>query len=285
VTSQIDQIWYHNNFVMLVELAIADGYSGELTNSLLELVSDKQVVREHLPRHYTGITQSNIAIAKMLVLDLPWLKDFLANSLVTTFKQDPRVGYGEEFDRLLATVRDGNELIESINSDDHQDHPAVRAVPVGILASPEQVIKASISHAAITNNTPDGWNTAIAVGLMSHYFLYRLGKKEQLIDFLTIYIDTKWLQTKSIAASSPILTATQQTIDAVIKHHSLSQLLQYCHLSEHRKLISAIAVAAAACSEEYQQDLPQCLFDHLENEQYGRDYLLSLDQKWRNLIK
>ena len=85
---------------MLLELAIADAYSAGLVNRTLEFVVahndlsnyEKPCAGEGPPGHYTGITQSNIAIAKMLVLNVPWVTDFLANSFVTTFKQDPRKG-------------------------------------------------------------------------------------------------------------------------------------------------------------------------------------------------
>ncbi len=51
-----------------------------------------------------------------------------------------------------------------------------------ILPTPERVIKATTIQAAITHNTPDGINAAIAAALMSHYFIYQLGTKDREIN-------------------------------------------------------------------------------------------------------
>ncbi|MCC0177284.1 ADP-ribosylglycohydrolase family protein [Waterburya agarophytonicola K14] len=271
---------------MLLELAIADAYSAELIDCPLEFVVAHNNLDTYgkngdegvFPGCYTAITQSNIAIAKMLIPGHPWVKEFLANSLTTTFKQDPRIRYGDELDKLLQQVRDGGELIDKIDPYQNLDDPAVRSMPIGILSTPEEVIKASMTHGAITNNTPDSLYATIAVGLMCHYFIYRLGKKEQLKDFLNIYIVTDWLESGKTPSKN--LITTKYAIEAVIKHHSLSQLLQQCvTFSGRSDHISAIAVAAASCSQEYERDLPQCLFDRLENNLYGRDYLTRLEQQ------
>ena len=272
---------------MLLELAIADAYSAELIDCPLEFVVEHNNLDTYgqkkdelfLPGCYTAITQSNIAMVKMLIQGHPWVKEFLANSLTTTFKQDPRVGYGNELNNLLQQVQNGGELIEKIASHDNLDDPAVRSMPIGILSTPERVIKASMTQGAITNNTPDSLNAAIAVSLMCHYFIYRLGKKEQLKDFLSTHIVTDWLESEETPKEN--LITTKYAIEAVIKHHSLSQLLQHCvTLSERGDRISAIAVAAASCSQEYEQDLPQCLFEDLENNLYGRNYLIGLEQQF-----
>ena len=44
-------------------------------------------------------------------------------------------------------------------------------------------------------------------------------------------------------------------------------------------LLGTIALAAASCSPEYEQDLPEYLILALENGLYGRDYLVALDQQ------
>lgn len=41
--------------------------------------------------------------------------------------------------------------------------------------------------------------------------------------------------------------------------------------------VAAIALGAASCYEEIEQDLPQQLYDKLENGAYGRDFLIGLN--------
>jgi len=47
--------------------------------------------------------------------------------------------------------------------------------------------------------------------------------------------------------------------------------------------VAAIALAAASNSPEITHDLPQTLIDTLENQTYGKDYLIELDQKLMSL--
>ena len=48
--------------------------------------------------------------------------------------------------------------------------------------------------------------------------------------------------------------------------------------------VAAIALGAASCSPEYQQDIPQHLIENLENVEYGQDYLMNLDHKLMSLV-
>jgi ADP-ribosyl-[dinitrogen reductase] hydrolase len=48
--------------------------------------------------------------------------------------------------------------------------------------------------------------------------------------------------------------------------------------------VAAIALAAASCSSEIEADLPEVLISGLENEAYGRDYLIELDRQLMGLI-
>jgi len=49
--------------------------------------------------------------------------------------------------------------------------------------------------------------------------------------------------------------------------------------------VAAIAAGAASNSEEYIQDLPENLILGLENETYGRDYIVRLDESLMKLAK
>lgn len=277
---------------MLLELAIADAYSVQWKNRSVQFIqtyNDLSSYSSHtnnklLPGCYTGNIQMNIAIVEMLVLKHPLIKEFLANSFVVTFKRDPRSGYLDRLEQLLSLVNDGRELIAKINPYNTQDNCAIRAIPLGILSTPERVIKATITQAAITNNNPDDLNASLAVGLMSHYFIYCLDNKERLKDFLDIYIDTRWLRSGHGNLTRRSLITIALAIEAIIDCDSLSQLLQRCiSTAENFHQVAAIAVATASCSQEYQQDLPRCLIDNLENTKYGRDYLINLDRRWMEL--
>lgn len=48
--------------------------------------------------------------------------------------------------------------------------------------------------------------------------------------------------------------------------------------------MAAIALAAASCSDEIAQELPLHLTKTLENGEYGRDYIIELDNKLMALV-
>jgi len=72
--------------------------------------------------------------------------------------------------------------------------------------------------------------------------------------------------------------SVQAAITALLGCSVMSDVLKTCiHFSGDVDTVAAIALAAGSCSTEIAQDLPVHLFDELENGQYGRDYIRSLD--------
>jgi len=68
-------------------------------------------------------------------------------------------------------------------------------------------------------------------------------------------------------------------ITAVKRNNSLSALLKDCiNFGGDVDTVATIALAAASCSTEYTQDLPEQLILTLENGKFGRDYLMDLDK-------
>ncbi len=58
----------------------------------------------------------------------------------------------------------------------------------------------------------------------------------------------------------------------------LSSILQACvNYGGDTDTVAAIALRAASCYEEIEQDLGGRLYDDLENGPYGRDFLIELD--------
>jgi ADP-ribosylglycohydrolase len=67
---------------------------------------------------------------------------------------------------------------------------------------------------------------------------------------------------------------------AVMSHGSMSELLRACvALTGDVDTVATIALAAGACSREMTQDLPVQLIQGLENDKFGRDFLVDLDKQ------
>ncbi|MBW4574389.1 MAG: ADP-ribosylglycohydrolase family protein [Aphanothece sp. CMT-3BRIN-NPC111] len=277
---------------MLLELAIGDAYGAGfeyVSSNIVESNNDLSRYFKH-PRHsirpgcYTDDTQMSIAIAETIVNQEPWTPEVLATQFVESFKRDPREGYASSFYQFLLQVKDGREFIEKIIPTSDKSGAAMRAAPIGVFSTVEKVIEAATIQAAITHNTPDGINAAIAAALMSHYFIYQLGSKKELGVFIEKRVFGEWSKPWQGKVKSKGWMSVRAAITAVMRNDSMSELLKDCiSFTGDVDTVAAIALAAGSCSVEITQDLPPHLIKALENGSYGRDYLINLDSKLMNL--
>ena len=276
---------------MLLELAIADAYGAGFEYADETIINnDLSRYVEHprfrlIPGSYTDDTQMSIAIAEVIVAQAPWTPKVLADSFIRAFKRDSREGYAGSFYNFLVEIRDGAEFLAKIRPDSDKSGAAMRAAPIGIYPTPEKVIEAATIQAAITHNTPDGINAAVAAALMSHYFIYRLGAKRKLGEFLKGYVSGEWSKPWEGKVKSKGWMSVRAAITAVMRNDSMSELLQDCiAFTGDVDTVAAIALAAGSCSEEIRQDIPNHLVTGLENGAYGKDYLIGLDKQLMSLV-
>jgi len=273
---------------MLLELAIGDAYGAgfEYTDSRkvpwLNLVQD--YVRH--PRHdlepgcYTDDTQMSIAVAEAVLSGEPWDKSLLARHFVAAFKRDPRKGYASGFYKFLKEVRDGEDFLARIKNDSMKNGAAMRSAPVGVFGSVKEVKEKAVLQASITHDTPDGRNSAVAAALMTHFFLYGLGKKAGFLEFLKANVPGDWAVPWRGEVRSPGPQAVHAAATAIMRHDTMTRVLQSCiAFTGDVDTVAAIAMPAASCCGEIAQDLPKRLFEKLENRAFGRDYIRELDQR------
>jgi ADP-ribosylglycohydrolase len=160
----------------------------------------------------------------------------------------------------------------------------MRAPPLGVLPTVGQVLDRCQVQAAITHNTPDGLNAAAAAALMTHYFLYDLGPKKDLGTFLEGQVPGNWALMWTGPVGAQGWMSVRAAVTAVMRNHRLSDLLRDCvAFTGDVDTVAAIALAAASCSPEYRHDLAPALVSTLENETYGRDYIVRLDRQLLDL--
>src|SRR5579885_1780997 len=170
-------------FAMLLELAVGDAYGAGFEYAPRELIRRHNTLAGYVqhPRHrirpgaYTDDTQMSLAIAEALISGEPWTPERLAQRFVDVFKRDPREGYASGFSRFLQQVEDGQQFLREIKPTSSKSGAAMRAAPLGILPTVALVRERCTVQAALTHNTPDGINAAVAAALMTHYFLSQLG--------------------------------------------------------------------------------------------------------------
>jgi ADP-ribosyl-[dinitrogen reductase] hydrolase len=273
---------------VLLELAVGDAYGAGfeyVDRDVIQAANDLSHYVKH-PRHnippgwYTDDTQMSIAIAEAIISGEPWTPIMLASKFVEVFKRDPREGYAARFYEFLKRVRNGEEFLAQIEPASDKSGAAMRAAPIGLLPTLQEVIDKTTLQAALTHNTPDGINAAVAAALMTHFFVYDLGPKKDLGTFLDSYVPGQWSVPWRGKVKAKGWMSVRAAVTSVTASHQMSSLLKSCiAYSGDVDTVAAIALAAGSCSREIEQDLPDNLIALLENRPYGRDYLVGLDSQ------
>ena len=227
----------------------------------------------------------SIAIAEAILADDAWTPALLAKRFVAAFKRDPRAGYSEHFYTFLQRINDGAQFLAEIAPHSDKSGGAMRATPLGVYPTIPQVIERCTIQAALTHNTPDGINAAVAAALMTHYFLYRLGPKQHLAQFLESHVPGAWAEPWRDKVGSKGWMSVRAAITALLHADSMADLLRRCiAFTGDVDTVATIALAAGSCCTELPQNLPTQLIEGLENGVYGRDYLRTLNARLLALV-
>lgn len=283
---------------MLLEMGIGDAYGAgfEFAKSerLKELKNDLSTYYKHnLPGNlkagmYTDDTQMSIAIAEMMIdPTFDWSIEKIADKFVEVYKRDPRNGYSRKFQAVLDSVKTGDDLRAVVIPNSDRCGAAMRSVPLGYLKDTDTIMQICQVQASLTHNTSDGILSSRAVALTAHWIL-RL-PLENVESFLktTLKKDMTWTDwPKGQYVSTAGLDVARAAISAVFRNSTYSELLKECiEYTGDVDSVAAIAMglASLACPSYYTNDLPANLYEDLENNGYGRDYLIELDKKLRDL--
>jgi ADP-ribosylglycohydrolase len=88
-----------------------------------------------------------------------------------------------------------------------------------------------------------------------------------------------WQSTVSVHAFDTVSAA----LTCLYSSRSLSELLLHCvNLSGDTDSVASIAVGLATCFDEYKKDIPANLFDTLDENDYGVDFLTNLDSRLKS---
>jgi ADP-ribosylglycohydrolase len=273
---------------MLIELAIGDAYGAgfEYADAQPPARSNDLTHYVRHPRHrlrpgcYTDDTQMSLAVAGMIVSGLPWTRENLAGKFLEAFKRDPREGYAAGFHAFLTEVAGADEFLRRIRPDSDKSGAAMRAAPIGVFPTHDEVLEKAAEQAVITHDTPDGIRAAQAAALLSHYFLYDLGPRGKVGDFIQRHVPGQWNIPWTGKVGAKGWMSVRAAITAVSRATSMSQLLKTCiDFTGDVDTVASIALAAAAHCSTIEQDLPESLRAALEDGPYGRLYIESLDTR------
>ena len=174
--------WRNDN--MLLRIGQADAYAMAceyVKESDSELLKKELLKFEKYHRHptyhklpagtYTDDTQMSVSVAETLISS-NFDTQIFSNNFFYTFKRDQRDGYSRPLQKILEEAKDPQHFRQLIVPNSNKNGAAMRAVPIGVLKDPQQVVEVASRQAAITHDMWGGRTSAAAVALMSHYALY-----------------------------------------------------------------------------------------------------------------
>jgi ADP-ribosyl-[dinitrogen reductase] hydrolase len=278
---------------VLLELAIGDAYGAGFEYADPAMVKRENTLRGYVqhPRHqivpgcYTDDTQMSLAVAEVLVRGEPWTAPVLAARFVEDFKRDPREGYATRFYDFLTRVDSGEQFLAEIDPCSDKSGAAMRAAPIGVLATVEGVLEHATVQARLTHDTPDGVGAACAAALTAHYLIHRVGRKADLGPFLEQHVAGDWSVPWRGKVKAQGWMSVRAAVTALTASSGMAELLRACvDFTGDVDTVAAIALAAGSASSEIIQDLPEHLWAGLENGPYGRDYIAALDAELMALV-
>lgn len=279
---------------MLVEIAVGDAYGAGFEYVDAPIVAAGNTVTGYVqhPRHdgvrpgaYTDDTQMTIAVAEVLVSGEAWTRERLADAFVTAFHRDRRDGYAGGFHQLLLDVSDGTELLARLRPASERNGAAMRAGPLGLLPTVDDVLHHTEVQARITHDTPIGVEAAQAAALAVHYCHHDLGPvadtgrwvERQLAERGGV---VEWALPWRGKVGDRADQAVRAAITALVTSAGRRELLYACvGYTGDVDTVAAIAMAAASRTPAIADDLPAALYDDLEDGPYGRAFLSDLDTR------
>lgn len=274
---------------MIFEGALGDAYGAGFEFADRDVIDRQNNLSQYIPhprfqtiyKKYTDDTQMALAIAELIIDRAEWTPLTIADKFVEVFKRDPREGYSRRFYSLLTQARNGAELISLIDPESIRNGAAMRAYPLGALRDINEVKEKAAIQAAITHNTQAGISSAQAVALMSFFTFHKVATLKYLPDFLLEHQKMKWSNTWT----GEVQINGLQTVEAVLtvlsrnKESMRSILIDSINFGGDVDTVASLSLAIASNASEVRQDLPQWLWDDVENDTFGIDYIKSIDEK------
>jgi ADP-ribosyl-[dinitrogen reductase] hydrolase len=287
---------------MMLELAVADAYgAGYETMDAKKIGSTNDLTYHRRFKSasismgkYTDDAQMSIAVAEAMLERDEWTKLYLAQKFVDVFRRDPRKGYTGAFYNILTECQSGGDLLDKVHGDSRKGGGAMRAGPCGLYPNLEEVKERAYAQAKVTHDSTVGVMSASAAAFMVHYFVYDLGDKSYLREWMAHHqLPTTQLAGKLSDPQGEFVvwepgervgnfgwSVVLAALTAIERTDSLSECLKQCVAwGGDTDTVATVAIAAASWSKEMAKDLPVGLIDKLENKRYGKDYLIELDNK------
>jgi ADP-ribosyl-[dinitrogen reductase] hydrolase len=219
-----------------------------------------------------------IGLIEFMLSGEEWTKENITKYFLKAFKREQRCGYAKGFYNFLLSVDDEIEFLEKIHPESIRNGSMMRSVPLSLIKDVEELKEKAKMQSIITHNTHEGVVASQAVGFIGNYFLYQNGKAKDLVK----YINAQTGELFRTNFKGRVPCAAIETVDAVLTvllaNTTYKDILDHSvRLGGDTDSVAAVALGLTSLSSDYVNDLPNFLYEDLENEKYGKDYLKSLD--------
>ncbi len=276
---------------MILHAAIGDAYGAGFEFQTLEFITknnDLKQYRSHghyteIYKRYTDDTQMALALAELLLEnDEHWTAEMVADKFVTVFHRDKRRGYSDRVYNALDASANGKNFLQIIDNQSGGNGSAMRAYTLGYLKDVEKLLQFATIQAKTSHDTEEGITAAKRIALTVHYFLYEI-KDVSLFDFVEKYAPSEQV----FDVVSPIDMHGFPTTNAVLKivseANDMAQCLQKTvAYGGDTDTTAALCMAILSVKKRVENNLPNFLFNELENGRFGRDYLIDLDKQLKD---
>ena len=278
---------------MLVELAIGDAYGVGFEFRSEEFVLVHNRLEEYFPherydllhKRYSDDNQMSMALAGLITEGTDWIPINIADKFVEVFQRDVRSGYSSRMYKALTASKRGADFLSIIDNNSEGSGAAMRSGVIGLFKSEDEILEKAALQARVTHNTVSAIKSAQAVALATHYFAYSLGSKHELQHYILKFIDIDWIEEWNEPVDAQGEMCAMAAFSALKSNNSMAEILKACiSFTGDVDTVAAIALGMATFSTEVDQNLPQWMYDELENEAYGRKYLMKLDQSLKRLL-
>lgn len=281
---------------MLVEIAIADAFGAGFEQRPQEEVdqfNDLTGYRPHAlgdgkPGRYTDDTQMTIALAELALAGEPWTLWSVARAFVETYRRDPRpLAYSRRMRNALEGSRTGEEFLAVLGgAPSTGSGTAMRALPCGLADDLRGVRWRARIQAEATHRTLEADLAARAVAMAACTQLQLRAhppyRRAFGLDGFTWERDFSWAEPWTGRVPSTALACARAAITAADGADSLRETLRKSvAFGGDTDTVAAIAVGLASLAPEsrVERDLPDVLYDQLEDGPFGRRYLEDLDRR------
>ncbi len=273
---------------MLIEIAIGDTYGVGFEYRTEKFVTQNNRLEKYFPhmryrslfKKYSDDTQMSIAIAELILDHGAWHKILIADYFVKVFKRDIRPGYSSRLYNVLMKVKNGKEFCEKIKSDSDRSGAAMRSGPIGLYPDIDEVLQKAELQAKVTHDTVGGVQSAQAASLLVHFFAYNHGPKAHVGEYIKEIIGGNWNEPWYGTVGEKGSMSVRAAITSIARNNKMTTLLKDCiSFSGDVDTVASIAAGGASFCQEIENNLPEWMYAELENEKYGKDYILQLDNK------